>query len=155
MQQLEARTKLPKSYLAAGAFAFYLILIFINVGGIGEILANIVGFVIPTYLSLIALRTKTSEDDTQLLTYWIVFSFLNVIEFWSKTILYMIPFYWFLKTIFVLYIALPQTGGASLIYRTFISPVADKYIVKAKKSDDIKDAVHGAASKASGSSIHN
>lgn len=153
MQQLENKTKLPKSYLTAGAFALYLLLIFINVGGIGEILANIAGFVLPTYLSMIALKTSTSQDDAQLLTYWIVFAFLNVIEFWSKTILYMVPFYWFLKTIFVIYIALPQTGGAVFIYRTIISPVADKYIVKPKKSDDIKEAVHGAATRATGASL--
>lgn len=115
-------------------------------GGIGEILSNIVGFVIPAYFSVLALRTRTSADDSQLLTYWIVFAFLNVLEFWSKTILYLVPFYWFLKTVFLLYIALPQTGGAVLIYNRVIRPISDKYIPSIeKKTDEIKHSVNNAA----------
>lgn len=155
LQQLENKTKLPKSYLAVSASFVYLLLIFINVGGIGEILANIAGFVVPAYFSLVALKTSDKTDDTALLTYWIVFAFLNVIEFWSKAILYLIPFYWFLKTIFLLYLALPQTGGASLVYNVAISPVADRYVVvHQKKSEEIRSAVNEAAGKATGAQIH-
>ena len=155
MQQLEDKTKLPKSYLAVSASFVYLLLIFINVGGIGEILANIAGFAVPAYFSLFALKTSDKQDDTELLTYWIVFAFLNVIEFWSKAILYLIPFYWFLKTIFLLYLAWPQTGGATFIYKTIIAPVSDRYIVvKNKKSDDIRSAVNEAAGKTTGAQIH-
>ncbi|QLL31562.1 hypothetical protein HG536_0B04260 [Torulaspora globosa] len=155
LQELENRTKLPKSYLAIGAAFVYLLLIFINVGGIGEILANIAGFVVPAYLSLIAVKSAGKEDDTQLLTYWIVFAFLNVIEFWSKAILYLVPFYWFIKTVFLLYLALPQTGGANMVYNVAISPIADKYILpRNKKTDDIRAAVSEAAGRTTGASVH-
>lgn len=155
MQQLENKTKLPKSYLAISAAFVYLLLIFINVGGIGEILANIAGFAVPAYFSLVALKTTDKQDDTELLTYWIVFAFLNVIEFWSKAILYLIPFYWFLKTIFLLYLALPQTGGASLVYKMSIAPIADRYvIVKHKRTDDIRSAVDEAAGRTTGARMH-
>lgn len=151
LQQLEERTNLPKSYISVGLAAFYLILIFVNVGGIGEILSNFAGFIVPAYYSLVAIKTTTSKDDTQLLTYWVVFAFLNVIEFWSKAILYLVPFYWFVKTVFLLYIALPQTGGAVLIYNTIIAPVTDKYVaVHESRSDEIRAAVDGAAGKSSG-----
>ncbi|GAV55246.1 hypothetical protein ZYGR_0AS05700 [Zygosaccharomyces rouxii] len=157
LQQLEEKTNLPKSYITVGSAALYLILIFVNVGGIGEILSNFAGFVIPAYYSLIAIKTTTSKDDTQLLTYWIVFAFLNVIEFWSKTILYLVPFYWFVKTVFLLYIALPQTGGAVLVYNKVIAPVTDRYVaVPETKSDEIRAAVDDAAGKGktSGFSLH-
>ncbi|GAV50340.1 hypothetical protein ZYGR_0U01960 [Zygosaccharomyces rouxii] len=159
LQQLEERTNLPKSYITVGLAALYLVLIFINVGGIGEILSNFAGFVVPAYYSLIAIKTTTSKDDTQLLTYWIVFAFLNVIEFWSKTILYLVPFYWFVKTVFLLYIALPQTGGAVLVYNNVIAPVTNRYIrIPETKSDEIRAAVDDAAvkgnAKASGFSAH-
>lgn len=121
-------------------------MIFINVGGIGEILSNFAGFVLPAYLSLVALKTTTTSDDTQLLTYWIVFAFMNVIEFWSKAILYLIPFYWFAKTVFLVYIALPQTGGATSIYKRVIAPATDKYINTVPKvANDVTAAVNGAA----------
>lgn len=153
LNQLEQRTNLPKSYLVVGSTIFYLLLIFINVGGIGEILGNFAGFVVPAYYSILALKTTTTKDDTQLLTYWIVFSFLNVIEFWSKALLYIIPFYWFLKTIFLLYIALPQTGGATMIYNRFISPLTDKYILGPKKTDGVQQSVKE-ASRATGAATH-
>ncbi|CAI4842666.1 BAQ_1a_G0055580.mRNA.1.CDS.1 [Saccharomyces cerevisiae] len=156
LQQLENKTNLPKSYLVAGLGFAYLLLIFINVGGVGEILSNFAGFVLPAYLSLVALKTPTSTDDTQLLTYWIVFSFLSVIEFWSKAILYLIPFYWFLKTVFLIYIALPQTGGARMIYQKIVAPLTDRYIlrdVSKTEKDEIRASVNE-ASKATGASVH-
>lgn len=110
-------------------------------------LSNIAGFIVPGYLSLQALATSSTADDTQLLTYWVVFAFLNVIEFWSKAILYWIPFYWFMKTIFLLYLALPQFGGAEIVYQTIVKPFADKYVLTAKneqfahKVDEAADAV--------------
>ncbi|CAR22032.1 Protein YOP1 [Lachancea thermotolerans] len=128
LEQFEAKTKLPKSYGVLGAASLYLLLIFINVGGIGEILSNFIGFVIPTYYSLVALKTPGGADDTELLTYWVVFAFLNVIEFWSKAILYWVPFYWFMKTLLLVYLALPQTSGAKYVYNAVLEPVTSKYI---------------------------
>lgn len=101
-----------------------------NIGGVGQLLSNIAGFVVPGYFSLVALETTTKDDDTHLLTYWVVFAFLNVIEFWSRAILYWVPFYFFFKTLFLLYIGVPQFGGALLIYQSVIKPVSQKYIVK-------------------------
>ncbi|SCU89379.1 LAME_0E03202g1_1 [Lachancea meyersii CBS 8951] len=158
LQQFEAKTKLPKSYGVVGAASLYLLLIFINVGGIGEILSNFVGFVVPAYYSLLALRTSTSTDDTELLTYWVVFAFLNVIEFWSKAILYWIPFYWFLKTLLLVYLALPQTSGAKYVYNTILDPIAQKYIKapNSTKPGDISSKMENLASqgKTSGFAPH-
>jgi receptor expression-enhancing protein 5/6 len=113
------------------------------------LLSNIAGFVVPGYLSLKALSTASAKDDTELLTYWVVFAFLNVIEFWSKAILYWVPFYWFMKTIFLLYLALPQFGGAQVVYSTVVKPLADKYILTAKSqefADKIDEAAEAVAS---------
>ncbi|KAH3674470.1 hypothetical protein WICMUC_003308 [Wickerhamomyces mucosus] len=145
LNQFEQQTKLPKSYAILGAGAFYFLLIFINVGGIGQLFSNIAGFVIPTYYSLIALNTSTSKDDTQLLTYWVVFAFLNIVEFWSKALLYWIPFYWFLKTIFLLYLALPQFQGATRIYQSFLKPFTDKYILQNHHAKDFAQKVNDVA----------
>lgn len=152
MDQFEAQTKLPRSYGVLGAVGFYFFLIFLNVGGIGQLLSNISGFVIPGYLSLQALETAGAKDDTQLLTYWVVFSFLNVLEFWSKALLYWVPFYWLFKTIFLLWLSLPQFQGASFIYKSFIKPFAAKYVLKPdskKIADEVIEKVE-AAGKSSG-----
>ncbi|ODV94853.1 hypothetical protein PACTADRAFT_34607 [Pachysolen tannophilus NRRL Y-2460] len=156
LDQFESSTKLPRSYAVLGTGVFYFFLIFLNVGGIGQLLSNIAGFVIPGYYSLVALETRTSSDDTQLLTYWVVFAFLNVIEFWSKALLYWVPLYWFVKTILLLWLALPQFGGANIIYGSFIKPFSQKYILGKKGiADDVINKVNEASKgKSSGVELH-
>lgn len=128
----EHHTGLPRSYAVIVAGVVYLVLVFLNIGGIGQLLSNIAGFVVPGYYSLVALDTTITTDDTALLTYWVVFAFLNVIEFWSRAILYWIPFYFLFKTFFLVYIGVPAFGGAELIYHNIIKPISQTYIVKGK-----------------------
>lgn len=127
-----------------GAVGVYFILIFLNVGGLGQLLSNIAGFVIPGYYSLVALETSTTADDTALLTYWVVFAFLNVIEFWSRAILYWVPFYYLFKTVFLVYIGVPAFGGAQLVYVNFIKPLAHNLIAKGKPfASQVSEAAEG------------
>lgn len=119
--------------------------VFLNVGGVGQLLSNIAGFVIPGYYSLLALQTATTKDDTELLTYWVVFGFLNVIEFWTNAILYWIPFYFLFKTIFLLYIGIPGFGGATAVYINVIKPFSDQYIGKGSEAKDIAKKIEKAA----------
>lgn len=109
-------------------------------------LSNIAGFVIPGYYSLVALETTTTADDTALLTYWVVFAFLNVIEFWSRTILYWVPFYFLFKTMFLVYIGVPAFGGAQLVYNSVIKPISQTYIVKSKSGSKTVDQAAEAVS---------
>uniref|UniRef100_A0A0L0NZH7 Protein YOP1 n=1 Tax=Candidozyma auris TaxID=498019 RepID=A0A0L0NZH7_CANAR len=138
----EQQTGLPRSYAVLGFGVVYIVIIFLNIAGIGQLLSNVAGFVIPGYFSLIALETRSKDDDTQLLTYWVVFAFLNVIEFWSRAILYWVPFYFFLKTIFLIYIGVPAFGGARIIYANVIRPFSKAYIVKL---GGVKSSVNDAA----------
>ncbi|KAK6198672.1 TB2/DP1, HVA22 family-domain-containing protein [Scheffersomyces amazonensis] len=146
LHQFESQTGLPRSYAVLGFVGVYSVLIFLNVGGVGQLLSNIAGFVVPGYYSIVALNTVSKNDDSQLLTYWVVFAFLNVIEFWSKAILYWIPFYFLFKTIFLLYIGIPSFGGATLVYNNIIKPFSEQYILKeggaiAEKIDEAAEAV--------------
>lgn len=140
LDQFENQTKLPRSYAVLAAGGVYILLVFLNFGGIGQLLSNLAGFVLPGYYSLKALKTKTTEDDTKLLTYWVVFAALQIIEFWSKTILYWIPAYFLFKTLFLVYIALPSTNGAELVYNSIISPIADRFIT-INPAEDLLDKV--------------
>lgn len=144
LNHFEAQSGLPRSYAVIGVVVVYFVLIFLNVGGIGQLLSNIAGFVVPGYYSLIALETSRTDDDTKLLTYWVVFAFLNVVEFWSKAILYWIPFYWLFKTIFLLYIGIPSLGGAVAVYNAVIEPISKKILHGGDNiADDIGDMASG------------
>jgi receptor expression-enhancing protein 5/6 len=59
-------------------------------------------------MSFKAIESQGSADDTQWLTYWVVFGFLNVIEYFSDALLYWVPFYYALKVVAVLFLMLPQ-----------------------------------------------
>src|SRR5208282_4556672 len=93
-----------------------------------------------------AIESAGTSDDTQWLTYWVVFSFFNVAEYWSRTILYwlrmspplgsvnlVIAFYYLFKTLVVLWLALPQFRGAQYIYHAFIRPVFARHIAPAPR----------------------
>ncbi|KAK9236856.1 TB2/DP1, HVA22 family-domain-containing protein [Lipomyces kononenkoae] len=157
LDKLEKQTGVPKAYGVLGAVGVYLFLIFLNFGGIGELLANLAGLIIPGYYSLIALETPGTADDTQYLTYWVVFAFFSVIEFWSRAILYWIPFYWFFKVIFVLYLGLPQFNGAKVVYKVAVKPISVKLIKQfgpTSVAPTLKEKVDAASTaKTTGASI--
>lgn len=60
------------------------------------------------------------------LTYWVTYAFLTVFES-AVSAVYWFPFYYTFKFMLVLWMALPQTGGAQFVFRSFIQPVFAKY----------------------------
>ncbi len=78
------------------------------------------------------MESPSGRDDTQWLTYWTVFGFLNLLEFFSDFLLYWIPFYYLFKAGLILYLVLPQTKGAEVVYTRFLRP----YLVTQEKNID-------------------
>jgi len=124
LNNLEKQTNVPKVYAFLGLVGTYFFLIFFNIGG--QLLTNLAGFVIPGYYSLEALFSVGKADDTQWLTYWVVFAFLTVFES-AVNAVYWFPFYYTFKFIITLWLALPITGGAQIVFRSFIQPVFARY----------------------------
>jgi receptor expression-enhancing protein 5/6 len=60
------------------------------------------------YASFKAIESPGNSDDKQWLTYWTVIGFVQLLEYFSDVLLYWFPFYYLFKTLFVLYLALPQ-----------------------------------------------
>ncbi|BFZ61506.1 ER membrane protein DP1/Yop1 [Saitoella coloradoensis] len=129
--RLEQQVGVQKNYIALGLTAVYTLLLFLNTG-LSPLLANLIGFALPAFYSVKAIESTGTADDTRLLTYWVVFGGLSVLEFWSKTILYFIPFYYLTKSIFLLWLVLPQFSGAEYVYRTFLRGYVRKYVVNVK-----------------------
>jgi receptor expression-enhancing protein 5/6 len=121
---LERQSGVPKAYAVLGAALLYFFFIVFNLGG--QLLTNIAGFVIPGYYSLEALFTATTHDDTQWLTYWVVFAFFTVTESFVNVV-YWFPFYYTFKFVFLLWLSLPVFKGADLIFRNFLSPTLGRY----------------------------
>jgi len=127
LNNFEKQTSVPKVYVILGLGALYFFLIFFNIAG--EFLVNIAGFVIPGYYSLNALFSASKVDDTQWLTYWVTYAFLTVFES-AVNAVYWFPFYYTFKFVLVLWMALPQTSGAQIIFRSFLQPVFSRYFTQ-------------------------
>jgi len=155
--KLEQYTNVPKTYLAGGVVSFVFLLIFFNFWG--ELISDLIGWVYPAYASFKAIESKAVTDDVQWLTYWTVFGFVQILEFFSDAILYWLPFYFVFKTVFFLWLFLPPFQGAQIVYTKFLRPTLLAYQgdidakvnkVKSKFETATKEAIHAAVDAASG-----
>ncbi|OTA67848.1 hypothetical protein K449DRAFT_388647 [Hypoxylon sp. EC38] len=124
LNNIEKQTSVPKVYAVIGVATLYFFFIVFNLGG--QLLTNFAGFVVPGYYSLAALFSAGKADDTQWLTYWVVFAFFCVLES-ALSVVYWFPFYYTFKFIFLLWLSLPIFSGAQLIFRSFIHPFFGRY----------------------------
>lgn len=85
-------------------------------------MTNLLGFFIPAYFSLKALESPQPQDDIQWLTYWVVFGMFTFLETFSSIVLYYVPWYYTIKTLAIVWLMLPQTQGAKMVYSKVIRP---------------------------------
>ncbi|KAL7321514.1 ER membrane protein DP1/Yop1 [Mucor circinelloides] len=117
---IERRTGLPKTYVVLGTSITFFLMIFFNLGA--QLLTNAISWIYPAYASFKAIESPNTDDDTQWLTYWTVIGFAQMIEYFSDILLYWFPFYYTFKTLFVLWLILPQFRGAQIAYERFLRP---------------------------------
>ena len=96
-----------------------------------EIIA-LTGIIFPVYMSMKALDSKDVEDDKQWCTYWVVFFTLYLTELYVETFGFgllhkIIPYYFLIKLVFLIWLFFPSTMGASFIYEKFLSKFFSKY----------------------------
>ncbi|KAF8752202.1 TB2/DP1, HVA22 family [Rhizoctonia solani] len=91
---------------------------------------SITGSVVyPTYASYKTLSKRpTQEADLERwLMYWSVMGVVLGIEMVAEWLIRWIPLYYYLKTIFLMYLALPQTQGATPLYNHRLLPLLEHY----------------------------
>lgn len=114
MKTLEERSQIPKAYAAISCVIVLGLLLLIN--PLASPISNLIGWTLPAYLSFQAIESPSSHDDVQWLTYWVVFGLFNLLEnFALGLILYYLPWYFPLKTIFVLWLQLPSFRVSTLV----------------------------------------
>ena len=123
LTHLEQKTKVQRIYPAYGFIG--LASLWVIWGWGAPLLANFL-LLYPAYWSIKTLETNNYDDDKKWLTYWVVFAFFSVLEYFSSAIVYMIPSYWLWKCLVMVWCMMPGTNnGAVIIYNIFIRP---KYV---------------------------
>merc|ERR1711957_580302 len=90
------------------------------------------------------LETKDPDDDKHMLTYWVVWGIFSFIDLFTASLLKFIPFYFIIKIVFLIWLFMPNTKGALIIYNKFISKLFKKY---EKQIDDIDNQFQSNANK--------
>uniref|UniRef100_A0A183D2W1 Receptor expression-enhancing protein n=1 Tax=Gongylonema pulchrum TaxID=637853 RepID=A0A183D2W1_9BILA len=80
-----------------------------------------------SFFSINAIESSRKDDDSQWLTYWVVFALLTILEFFSETFVAYIPVYWLVKCLFLVWLFAPMTMGAQKIYARIIQPFVHKH----------------------------
>ncbi|KAG2579289.1 hypothetical protein PVAP13_6NG244500 [Panicum virgatum] len=81
----------------------------------------------PLYASVCAMESPTKVDDEQWPSYWIIYSFVTLLEMVAEPVLYWIPIWYPVKLLFVAWLVLPQFKGASFIYEKLVRDQLRKY----------------------------
>eukprot|EP01039_Chlorochromonas_danica_P010539 gene10539-11676_t len=120
VEKIAEKLNIEKSLVVvAGVLTpFFLLLLWGN----GNFAVDLVGYVYPLYASIKAIESPEKDDDTLLLTYWLIFTLFKVVEGLLGVLFSSIPYFFFMKAAFLVYCFHPKTRGAELIYKTALQP---------------------------------
>ena len=118
--------------------------------GIGATYITVaIGVAYPVFMSFLALESEGGDDDKQWLTYWVVFGVLNIVDQCSGFILSFIPFYFFLKLCFLIFLMHPSTKGATMVYNTYFLPAMSQAETHIQKAENlVADGINKAKEEA-------
>ena len=118
-----------------GGGTVFVVLFTYFIFGVG-LLCNLIGFFYPVYASLKAIESEEKDDDTRWLIYWVIYAMFTIVETFTDTILYWIPFYFAFKVGFLVWLMLPSHNGAELIYKKVLKPFVAKNAVFGQSSPE-------------------
>ncbi|KAF4361581.1 hypothetical protein F8388_007597 [Cannabis sativa] len=86
----------------------------------------------PLYASVLAMESTTKKDDEQWLSYWILYSFITLVEMVMQPALELFPVWYDVKLVLMAWLVLPKFKGAKFLYKRFVREHIKKYTGKHK-----------------------
>jgi len=117
--------------IIAGVLIVCFILTFINL--FGKYITCLVGVTLPAYWSIKAIESPEFDDDKQWLTYWAIYGMFTLLDQFANFILKILPFYFVIKIVFLIWCFMPNTMGALFIFNKIVGPYFRKYEDKIDK----------------------
>ncbi|RXK42217.1 hypothetical protein M231_00575 [Tremella mesenterica] len=129
VREAEKRSGVDRVWLVVGGAFAYLLLIPLNIFGLGLPTTTLLTFVPPSYLALDLLdrspagTTNKDEQIKSLLSYFVVLGYIQFLESLAAGVLARrIPQYYTLKLVFLAYLLHPSTNGAIKIHNAVFRP---------------------------------
>ncbi|KAL2062860.1 hypothetical protein VTL71DRAFT_5932 [Oculimacula yallundae] len=110
-----------------------------------NLLSSVPTFLFPVFASYKALKTSDPALLTPWLMYWVVLACALFVESWTGFVLVWIPFYAWIRLGFLLYLILPQTQGAKVLYQSHVHPWLEE---NERSIDDFISSAHDRAKAA-------
>ncbi|CAL3963925.1 unnamed protein product [Diplocarpon coronariae] len=110
-----------------------------------NLLSSIPTFLFPVFASYKALKTSDPALLAPWLMYWVVLACALFFESWAGFILVWVPFYAWIRLGFLLYLILPQTQGAKVLYQSHVHPWLQE---NERSIDDFISSAHDRAKAA-------
>ncbi|CAI2728316.1 unnamed protein product [Schistosoma spindalis] len=106
-----------------------------------RLIITVFGVMHPSYRTYKAIKRKDYQEVVTLGMYWVVFSMYITLELVTDILLQWLPFYYEVKTLFVIWLVTPATSGYSFVYRKVIHPELTK------RETEIDEAISRAKEK--------
>lgn len=87
------------------------------------ILTVVLTVLYPAVQSIKAIESVGEDDDKEWLTYWLIFGVATLADEFAGCILSFIPFYFYVRLGFFVFLMAPQTKGALFLYKNFVGPL--------------------------------
>lgn len=123
--ELSKKTNLPTGVLLSAVVLVASILILVFFGGM--ILSVVFTVVYPSIQSIKAIESDGENDDKEWLTYWTIFGLFHMVDEFGGFVLGFLPFYFYIRLAFFLFLMLPQTKGALTIYKYIVGPILKQH----------------------------
>lgn len=118
----EQMTLIEKKTGIHGIYVIILLVVsvlFVYLNIFDSLITNLVGTVYPAFWTMKSIESK-GDDDKQWLTYWAVFASFTLVDMFSVFIVKFIPFYFLLKIIFLIWLFMPNSHGATIVYHLLV-----------------------------------
>mmetsp|Transcript_12666 Transcript_12666/g.23506 ORF Transcript_12666/g.23506 Transcript_12666/m.23506 type:complete len:204 (-) Transcript_12666:109-720(-) len=95
-------------------------------------IGHFLGYLYPAYESYKAVKRNDPNLHTQWLTFWIVSTYMSIVETFGDTLLSWLPFYYELKVALLVWLVAPNFRGATKVYHSILDP----YLIHYEKDID-------------------
>ncbi|KAI7757216.1 hypothetical protein M8C21_003990, partial [Ambrosia artemisiifolia] len=86
-----------------------------------------VGVILPVYSTFKAIETNNRTEQQKLLLYWAAYGTFSIAETFTDKIISWFPLYHHMKFAFLVWLQLPTTNGAKLLYMNHLRPFLLKH----------------------------